>query len=120
MRRILNRLAKPVALLVVAAQLLLGVPAMAAVQAPAGAETHAPCDAMSHSAPVARHDGGCPCCPDESASMKDCLASCSLAAAITPTLFVVAVTPSHTAPLVEYSDHLSALSDPPVKPPPIA
>ena len=115
-RRLLNRLTKPVALLVIAAQLLLGVPAMATTQAPAASGTHAPCDEM----PAPNHEDGCPCCPDDSGSMKGCLVMCSLAAAITPSEFVVAVTPSRAAPIVGYSDYHSSLADPPLKPPPIA
>ena len=68
----------------------------------------------------APHHDGCPCCPDGTSSMKDCLAMCSLAAALTPSVLVVPVTPSHSAALVEFADHLTTLSDPPLKPPPIA
>ena len=115
-RRFLNRLTKPVALLVVAAQLMLGFPAMATAQAPAASGTHTPCAEM----PAPNHGDGCPCCPDDSGSMTGCLVMCSLAAAIAPSEFVVAVTPSHAAPFVEYSDHRTSLADPPLKPPPIA
>jgi len=113
--RSLNRLAKPVALLVIAAQLLLGFSAMASAPAPAS-ETRAPCDEMV----AARHNDGCPCCPDDASSMKDCLVMCTLAAAVLPSVFVVAVTPSHAVPFVEFSDCLTFLSEPPLKPPPIA
>ena len=115
-RRFLNRLARPVALLVVAAQLLLGFSGMASAQVPASSGTHAPCDEM----PASNPDGSCPCCPDDSGSMNGCLVMCSLAAAIAPSEFVVAVTPSHAAPFAEYSDDHSSLADPPLKPPPIA
>jgi hypothetical protein len=113
----MNRLAKPVALLFIAAQLLLVFPAVSTAQAPAAAgDTHVPCDQMGG----APHHDGCPCCPDGTSSMKDCLAMCSLAAALTPSVLVVPVTPSHSAALVEFADHLTTLSDPPLKPPPIA
>lgn len=114
-RRFLNRLAKPVALFVVAAQLLLGFSGLATAQAPAASGTHAPCDEM----PVPTGDG-CPCCPDDANSMKGCLVVCTLAAAITPSEFVVAVTPSHAAPFADPSDYQSSIADPPLKPPPIA
>ena len=52
--------------------------------------------------------------------MKGCLVMCSLAAAIAPSEFIVAVTPSHAAPFVEHSDYHTSLADPPLKPPPIA
>jgi hypothetical protein len=115
-RRLLNRLAKPVALLVIAAQLLLGFSPLASARAPAAAGTHAPCDETA----VASHNDGCPCCPDDASSMKDCLVMCTLAAAVTPSEFVVAVTPSHGVAFVEFADYVTTLSDPPLKPPPIA
>jgi hypothetical protein len=115
-RRLLNRLAKPVALLVIAAQLLLGFSPLASAQPPAAPGTHAPCDEMA----AAHHDDGCPCCPDDAGSMKDCLVMCTLAAAVTPSEFVVAVTPSHGVAFVEFADYATSLSDPPLKPPPIA
>jgi hypothetical protein len=111
----LNRLARPVALLLIAAQLLLGTPSMAA-QAPAPQGTHAPCDQM----PTAKHDDGCPCCPDDGGSMQNCLVMCSLAAAVAPCVFVVGVTPSHAAVYLEFSSSVPALAEPPLKPPPIA
>jgi hypothetical protein len=115
-RRILNRLARPVALLVIAAQLLLGFSAFATVQASASTGTHAPCDEM----PSAKHDDACPCCPDRGGSMQGCLVMCSLAAAIPPTIVAVVVKPSHAAASIEFPNYLTSLSDPPLKPPPIA
>ena len=117
-RRLLNRLARPVALLVIAAQLLLGFSAAATAQAPATQSqgAHAPCDAMG----AVSHDDGCPCCPDGTGSLKGCLVMCSLAAAVTPSELVVAVTPTHAAVLVEYPHYATTLSEPPLKPPPIA
>jgi hypothetical protein len=116
----LKRMARPVALLVIAAQLLLGLPAMATAQVPAAAGTQAPCADMPASHGLgAKHDG-CPCCPDGAGSMKDCLVMCTLAAAVTPSVFVVVVAPSQAPSLVEFPGFLTALSDPPLKPPPIA
>jgi hypothetical protein len=115
-RRFLNRLSRPVALLVIAAQLLLGFSVMATAQVPATAGTHAPCEAM----PTVEHDDGCPCCPDDAGSMKGCLTMCSLAAAIAPSEIVVAVTPSRAAPFIEFAGYHTSLADPPLKPPPIA
>jgi hypothetical protein len=112
----MNRLAKPVALLLIATQLLLVFPAVSTAQSPAAAGTHVPCDQMGG----APHEDGCPCCPDGTSSMKDCLGMCSLAAALAPSVFAVPVTPSHSAALVECPGDLTSLSDPPLKPPPIA
>ena len=115
-RRFLNRWAKAVTLLLIAAQLLLAFPAVSTARAPASSGTHAPCDQMVS----ASHHDNCPCCPDGAGSMKDCLAMCTLAAALTPSVFVVSVTRAHAAVLVEFPDSLTTLSEPPLKPPPIA
>jgi hypothetical protein len=115
----MKHIARPVACVVIAAQLLLAVPAMAHAPDP-GTNTQAHCDAMVVPATAATHDDGCPCCPDGAGSMKDCLVMCSLAVAVTPSLFVSTVTPSQAEPFVELSDYITALADPPLKPPPIA
>jgi hypothetical protein len=115
-RRLLNRLSRPVALLVIAAQLLLGWPGMASAQTSTPAGSHAHCNEMF----AVHHEKGCPCCPDDSGSMKDCLVMCSLAAAVAPSVIEVVVTPSRVAAFVEFPDYQTTLADPPLKPPPIA
>jgi len=99
--------------LLAAAQLLLAAPAMASVQT--NADAAVPCD---HMAMTGDHD--CPCCPDGTESMKDCLTSCLLAALITSDITpAVAMTHAPT----EYVDadyRIPSPADPPVKPPPIA
>jgi hypothetical protein len=119
-RRLLNHISRPVALLVVVAQLLLVIPvlnssAMAAAHTPASG-THSPCDEM----PARGHDGDCPCCPDGAGSMKDCQAMCSLAASVAPSVIVVAITPSHEAPRADITAPVTFLAEPPLQPPPIA
>jgi hypothetical protein len=52
--------------------------------------------------------------------MKDCLASCTLAAAIAPSIFIVQVVSGVSEAFVDSSYRATALSDPPLKPPPIA
>jgi hypothetical protein len=115
-RRIARLFIKPLCFVLVAAQLLLGFPAVSSAHASSPAGTHVPCDQMG-SAP---HDDGCPCCPDGAGSMKDCLVMCTLAAAVMPSVFVISVTRAHAAVTVEFPDYLITLSDPPLKPPPIA
>jgi hypothetical protein len=115
-RRIARQFIKPLCFVLVAAQLLAGFPAVSAAQAPVAAGTHVPCDQMG-SAP---HDDGCPCCPDGADSMKDCLVMCTLAAAVTPSVVVISVTRAHAAVVIGFPDYLTTLSDPPLKPPPIA
>jgi hypothetical protein len=109
----------PLLPLLIAAQLLLTVPAMAHAPGAGGGNT-SPCEEMASPMAGATHEGGCPCCPDDSGSMQGCLVTCSLAAAIAATEFVVAVRPAHAAPSGQYTTHHTSLADPPLKPPPIA
>ena len=119
MRHFLKLIARPVACVVIAAQLLLVVPSMAHAPDP-GAITAKHCEEMPGSMSGTAHDDDCPCCPDGAGSLRDCLTMCSLAAAVAPSEFVVAVTPSHATPFVEYTADPTSLADPPLKPPPIA
>jgi hypothetical protein len=115
-RRIARLLARPLLFVLVAAQLLQAVPVMASPQ-PSGSSHHEmPCD----QAPPPAGDDPCPCCPDGADSMKDCLASCTLAAAIAPSIFVVRIVSSVSEAFVDSSYRVTALSNPPLKPPPIA
>ena len=63
--------------LVIAAQLLLAVPAMSSAFVASAAQT-AGCGGMAPDS----HGDHCPCCPDGVTTMADCLVSCTLAAAI--------------------------------------
>jgi hypothetical protein len=115
-RRIARQLARPLLFVLVAAQLLQGVPVMAS-SPPSGSSHHEmPCDQV----PTPAADDSCPCCPDGAGSMNDCLASCTLAAAIAPSIFSVHVVSSVFEAFVDSSYRATALSDPPLKPPPIA
>lgn len=114
--RVHKRLLKPLVYLVVAAQLLLAVPAMAVAQGVSAESTSMPCDEM----PGMGEGDDCPCCPDGVDSMKDCLVSCMLAAVATPNAGIPsrAIAPAlrvESAPFVPRA----SLSDPPLKPPPI-
>ena len=109
-------LLKPLVYVLVAAQLLLSVPAMSFAQGASSASASVPCDEMQ-SMTSSDH---CPCCPDGADSMKDCLASCTLAAAALPVAQVS--TRTVTPPLrvaATPSAPLKSISDPPLKPPPI-
>jgi hypothetical protein len=116
MHRLARKFATPLAFVVIAAHLLLAVPAMASAPAagPATAEMH--CDGMDMSG----GDHPCPCCPDGAGSMTDCLVSCLLAAATTPTILTMQVESISTESCVELPHAAQAFSDPPLKPPPIA
>lgn len=62
----------------------------------------------------------CPCCPDGADSLRDCLASCTLAALALPDIQVIAR--ANVPPLrvdAAPSASLFSLADPPLKPPPI-
>lgn len=115
MRPLLNRLSRPVALLIVAAQLLLAIPSLAHASLAAGSTT--PCNVIQMSG---QHQDGCPCCPDGVSSMKDCLVTCSMAVAVTSAIGSFKVSASHDAPVADVTDPISYLADPPLKPPPIA
>jgi hypothetical protein len=109
-----KRLFKPLVYLLVAAQLLLAVPAMAHSQTQSG--TSAPCDQVAHMAATQE----CPCCPDGSMSMSDCLVSCTLASATAPVRLdqIRVSAPAlrvEAMPAIAYASH----SAPPLKPPPI-
>jgi hypothetical protein len=114
-RRIARLLVKPLSCVLVAAQLLLAVPVLASPQA-GGSHHEMPCDQV----PAPAGDDTCPCCPDGADSMSDCLASCTFAAAIAPSLSIVHAVPTVSEAFVDSSYRATALSDPPLKPPPIA
>jgi hypothetical protein len=103
-------LLKPLVYVLVAAQLLLAVPAMAATIT------------FAQGAPSSAATSGdqCPCCPDGADSMKDCLASCTLAAAALPdTQAPARMSAPHLRVDAAPAAPLVPLSDPPLKPPPI-
>jgi len=108
-----RRLARYLLPMLAAAQLLLAVPAMASV--PANSDGASPCD---HMAMTGDHD--CPCCPDGTESMKDCLTSCLLAALITSDVAPVIAMAHVPAEYVDAAYRIPSPADPPVKPPPIA
>lgn len=105
--------------LLIAAQLLLAVPAVASVQVPAQAQEKSHDQLPCHEMPMSGGDE-MPCCPDGAESMKDCLASCTLIAAIAPGISVVPVTAQTSDSFVDSSHTVASLSEPPLKPPPIA
>ena len=116
MSRLAQRLAKPLTLLVIAAQLLLAVPAMAGASFAAPAAAEIPCDDM----PMHAGDDPCPCCPDGSGSMTDCLVSCLLSAVAAPSICLASVQADSTEVFVNLPVAAPAPNDPPLKPPPIA
>ncbi|HET9472471.1 MAG TPA: hypothetical protein VFO82_01175 [Steroidobacteraceae bacterium] len=116
MNRLARKFAKPLTLLVIAAQLLLAVPAMASVPAASQTSASMPCDGM----PMPTGDDPCPCCPDGATSMTDCLVSCLLTAATAPTILLNQAGSVPTEDFVDLPHAAHTLSDPPLKPPPIA
>lgn len=106
-------LVKSLAFLFLATQLLLAMPAGAtsASGKPAGA-----CATM----PGVQADGHCPCCPDGVSTLKDCLAACTLAAAMTSSAIIVPVVRSHADVIPLPVTPGPSAADPPIKPPPIA
>lgn len=116
MVRAVRRLTKPLTCLLIAAQLLLAVPAMATASVASASSSQTPCDGM----PMPGGDDHCPCCPDGVNSMKGCLASCLLAAIVTPAIVILQIDSLPAEPFADIPHTLNAFSDPPLKPPPIA
>jgi hypothetical protein len=98
--RVRNKFLKPLVYLLIAAQLLLAVPAMGALSAT---------DADA-----------CPCCPAGADSMNDCLASCTLSAVALQNAQVLAHVSASSMRLEALpSAPPASLAEPPLKPPPI-
>jgi hypothetical protein len=111
-----KRWIKPLIHLLVVAQLLLAVPANAGARTDATNESGQPCDTMMQTTA----QGECPCCPEGVASMKDCLASCTLAAATVATCVSRDSAPAPAIrPASANAPPFKSFSAPPLKPPPI-
>jgi len=61
----------------------------------------------------------CPCCPDGVTTALSCLASCAMAAAMLPSVPVIALAELPAAPASLSPTELAAPESPPLKPPPI-
>ena len=103
---------KPLAFLFLATQWLLAIPA--------GASTHETHKTACAAMPGMQADDHCPCCPDGASSLKDCLASCTLAATIPAVQFSIPVVRSHDVVTPVSTTPTAWAADPPLKPPPIA
>jgi hypothetical protein len=103
----------------VVAQLLSAAPLASALPAAEHAD-EMPCAGMMDMASLPADSDACPCCPDGADSLRECLVSCTLAAAALPDSLVL---PRAAAPALRVdaapSAPLRSLSDPPLKPPPI-
>jgi len=114
-----NRWHRILVRVLVVAQLLSVAPFASALPAADHADAMPCAEAMSMSNMSADKDD-CPCCPDGADSLRDCLASCTLAAVALPDTPVLARAP---VPALRVESGPSApphsLSDPPLKPPPI-
>src|SRR5688572_14884014 len=115
MFRPVRSLSKPLIYVLIAAQLLLALPAMASAQTGGAAAHEMPCDEM----PMPAGDGPCPCCPDGMNSMTDCLVVCTLAATAAPSITIAHATAAVAPPFVDCFLSFDTPSDPPIKPPPI-
>jgi hypothetical protein len=105
------------------AQLLAAVPFANAL--PAHGADAMPCAGVMDMASMpahaaSAHTNDCPCCPDGADSLRDCLASCTLAAVALPAapVFARVLAPPSRVEAAP-SAPLRSLSDPPLKPPPI-
>jgi hypothetical protein len=115
-----HRFNRPLAFLLIAAQLLLAMPAFSASvvasAASAATQSQPPCHGLSGRASA--DDPAEPSCCDSS-SMQTCLASCTLGAAMVMSI------PLRTSPAVRVdaqpapTKFIATASAPPLKPPPI-
>ena len=119
MFRLVRRLARPLAFLVIAAQLLLAVPAMANASVSAAAATGVHCDHMKANGMKAHGDAPCPCCPDGASSMTDCLVTCMLTAVAAPAIFVATIDVPNAPSFVQTTFAADPFFQPPLNPPPI-
>jgi hypothetical protein len=110
-----HRFSKALVYVLIAAQLLLAVPAIATAHSTGAAAAEQACDEMPM--PAGHHD--CPCCPDGSDSMTGCLVSCTLGATAAATISTVPMATATAQPYFEIPHTLDTFSDPPIKPPPI-
>ncbi len=101
------------------AQLLAAAP-LANAQPAGGQAGDMPCAEMMGMASMTADMDDCPCCPDGTDSLRDCLAACTLAVAALPDTPVLA---RQIAPALRVdaapSASLHSRNDPPLKPPPI-
>jgi hypothetical protein len=114
-----NRWQRILVRVLVVAQLLSVAPFATAM--PAAEHTDAmPCAEAMNMSSMPADKGDCPCCPDGADSLRDCLASCTLAAVALPDTPVLARAPVPALRVdAAPSTPLHFLSDPPLKPPPI-
>jgi hypothetical protein len=101
----------------VAAQVLLSTPVMdapAASPAPTAAETHCG-DGM----PMAPDGENCPCCPEGVVDAASCFSHCLVAPGPVHAISFFARTQVYASPAEAPGIRRQALSDPPIKPPPI-
>jgi hypothetical protein len=108
-----KRIFRPLLYVLIAAQLLLSAPVVSALSA-ASASNAIPCADM-----MMGDTEPCPCCPEGTESMAQCLSACAAAFGfvVAHSGFVAEPEPSSaSAPLFA---PLAVFSEPPIKPPPI-
>jgi hypothetical protein len=114
-RHMSPRLIKHVVFALVAAQLVLSGPVASALAAPPTEQQSTHCADM---APVAGEPDSCPCCPEGIAGMAGCLSAC-MAVSASSSISIANIHRATSSPSTETLVHLTSLSDPPLKPPPI-
>jgi hypothetical protein len=118
-----NRITRPLVYLLITAQLLLAVPAFAAsaiasARSVATLHADAPCHGMPAQVAVDDSDKP-PCCSGDAASMQDCLASCTLGAAMVMNISIAAPSAARIHAQPALPTFVALASAPPLKPPPI-
>jgi hypothetical protein len=103
----------------VVAQLVAAAP-FASAMGGSGHSDASPCDGMMDMANTSSDSSHCPCCPDGVDSLAACLATCSAAFGMVPSLTVSQTRSQSLRINVVIDTSHSRVFDPPLKPPPIA
>ncbi len=109
--------------ILVAAQVLLGAPAVNAYAPAASAAAQSNDEhcagMMAQDAPRTGNEPACPCCPEGGTQEASCFSSCLATPGASPGLASSAVRRISAAPASVTSVQPASLSEPPLKPPPI-
>jgi hypothetical protein len=108
-----KRFIRPLLYVLIAAQLLLSAPVVSALTAAPGSSAM-PCAGM-----MIGETEPCPCCPEGSESMAQCLSACTAAFGIVAAHSGVAPAAASSSASAPLFAPLAVFAEPPIKPPPI-
>jgi hypothetical protein len=108
-----KRFFRPLLYVLISAQLLLSAPVVSALTA-ASASNSMPCAGM-----MMGDTEPCPCCPEGTESMAQCLSACAAAFGFVVAHSGFASEPASSCASAPLFKPLAVLAEPPIKPPPI-